>query len=58
MATDVSEKNIASIFRFEINPSPKPTEAGVIPSLAYSSIPEGGGDMFIRNVGLFPNYTT
>jgi hypothetical protein len=42
----------------------KKAKAGIKPNrispgflLLLLSNPEGGGDIFIRNVGLFPNYT-
>jgi hypothetical protein len=32
-----------------------PVSAGILPGLIFD--PEGDGDMFLRNVGLSPNYT-
>jgi hypothetical protein len=56
VSTDVSEKNIASIFRIEVQTKRKilpPESPGLLLGLLCN--PEDGGDMFLRNVS--PNYT-
>jgi hypothetical protein len=49
--SDILEEHIPSIFR----PKSKPTCAGFMLGLLFDA--EEGDDMFLRNLGFFPNYT-
>jgi hypothetical protein len=50
--TNVSEEHITSIFRWK---RLLPSSDGFLLALFFN--PEDGGNMFLRNVSFFPNYT-
>jgi hypothetical protein len=57
-------RNIASILRVENKPNKKLAEAGRFPLVSTGFLLglliyfEDGGDMFLRNIGLPPNYAS
>jgi hypothetical protein len=51
---DASREYIASIFRIEMEASLSPASAGFLLGILFN--PEDEDDVFLRNVGLSPNY--